>query len=402
MSNIKSFIIKVFGLESTSEWFHSERVNIFITAIIPGIISFFGLIITYYTNKEKAFSGIADVLRNEVFINSIQLVVIVCTLFVTYRIHHSICVTKEKEPRLLNFIKEKCNLCEQSEEKAEGTLNVVKKIVTQFYYSWIILWCVFLLYYCGCLCFAILKQIGFDNLNNHILEITENTINNALNYLSSSVLFVLFVILNSVTVSITERRTGRSGLISAIFIMIVFGCLIIFPTLFSFSLTGWSYFKLQFAISLFLGIYSALTFVLFLGKLNTNLQIPRVIFYCLYVYALAQIFQFLLISSNELLPLICNCHHEAINIGIGNCETPVIPHRCGCQCSIVTEILSVLDTFKIVFHYITFVGKIFLSLTMLWIVYDSKFIYFVLRQSQANTELSHRMNIFKDYMRGLR
>lgn len=372
MGKIKSFLIAVFGIEEESKWLHSEQVNIFITAIIPGILSLIGVVITYFNSRPKQLSFSA-ILGNEVFINTMQLVVIICTLLVTYRIRRSILVTSDKTPRLLTYIEKECNLRDQSREKVEGALTVVKKTVCQFYFFWIALWTSFLIYYSGNLCFSILETVPFNSteLDNHCLEITVNGFNNIFNCVSSSLLFALFLVLNSVTVSLSERRTGRYGMISAVSIIFLFVCIIIFPTLFSSALSGQSYLKLQFFTSFFLGIYSAMTFVLFLGKLNTNLQIPRFIFYWLYIYALVQIFQFIYIPGIKL---------------ENDCSS----------CNI--EFLSTYK-FKTIFQYVTLIGKMFLSLTLIWIAYNSRFIHYVLRQSQAITDLKYRMNVFKTYMR---
>lgn len=400
MGKLKSFWIAVFGMEEESKWLHSEQVNIFITAIIPGILSLIGLVITYFNEQHKHL-GIGAVLGNEVFINAMQLVVIICTLFVTYRIRRSILVTKDKALRLQKYIDKECNLRDKTPEKVEGALKVVKKTVIQFYRFWIAFWATLLLYYSGNLCFSILKSVQFNptNLNIHCLEITENGFYNIFNYVSSSLLFAMFIILNSVTVSLSERRTGRYGIISAISIMVLFGCLILFPTLFSSALCGLSYFKLQFFTTFILGIYSAMTFVLFLGKLNTNLQIPRFIFYWLYIYALVQIFQFAFING---------CGFEKSMFPCNNCEYLCMQSsRCyetggWCNCSFFAEVANYLETFKTVFQYITLIGKVFLSLTLVWIAYDSRFIHFVLRQSQAITDLKYRMDVFKKYMNNVK
>ena len=72
---------------------------------------------------------------------------------------------------------------------------------------------------------------------------------------------------------------------------------------------------------------------------------------------------------------------------------------CQCDCHFFAEIATYLNTFQTVVQYITLIGKMFLSLTLVWIAYDSRFIHFVLRQSQAITDLKYRMNVFKTYMR---
>lgn len=374
-NKIKNFFIKSKDGEE-SNWLYTEQVNIFITAIIPAIISFAGVVVTYFTNRGDGLSHAMELMQDPSFINGMQLIVIICTLIVIYRIRRSMLVTKEKEQRLFVYIREQCNLRDQSTRNVKKTSNVVKKTMSQFYTLWISLWVVFFFYYSGSLGFSLLDNVHFCFQDEVSQEILKNVFSNTFNFLSSTVMLGLFLVLNSVTVSTSERKTGRFGKMSIAFIIALFGCAILIPSYYSISLRELSYFKLQLIISLILGIYSALSFVLFLGKLNTNLQIPRFMFYWLYIYALVQMLEFLLTPRYGASSILSGC------------------------CGFVSEIAKYLEIVDVVFLYVTFIGKIFLSLTILWIVYDTKFMNFVLRQSLAITELPYRMSIFRKYMQG--
>lgn len=366
--SFKSLLYQVFGMENESKWLHSEKVNIFITAVIPTFIGILPAIVTFF--DKRSGNSFYDIVKNDIFINSMQLVVICCTILVIFRIRKKILVTKMMGQRLSSYIMEKCNLRDQNEESVNNSLDVIKEIMKQFYYAWIALWTVFFVYYSGSLCFVILNNVHFVS---HCCELTKqivNCYNNIFNYLSSTAMFVIFIILNSATVMINERRNGR-GIICAVFLIVIFGCVILLPTFYSFSLFGMSYFKLQLLLTIILGFYSAFSFVLVLGKLNYSLYIPRFIFYGLYVYALVQMFQFLF--------------------------TP-IPQKGFCWGSF-SDFSSYLETFEVIFKYITLVGKVCLSLTMLWIVFDSKIIYVVIQQSQAITEMQYRKDVFDTYMK---
>lgn len=369
LHGIKSFLIQVLGIEKESEWLHSEKVNIFITAIIPAFFAFLAALVPVINSKR--LGALVPIMKSDIFINSLQLVVITCTIIVLFRVRNKILITKARNTRLISYIREMGNLRDKSDESVNNFLNIVKKIMSQFYYAWFALWVIFFIYYSGDLCFAILKKINFEFLNEEMLVIIKNNYNNLFNYLSSTAMFVLFIILNSVTVSLHERKTGR-GLITAALFIVVFGCMVLLPTMYSFSLCRPSFFKLQLFITIILGVYSAFSFVLVLGKLNTNLQIPRFIFYWLYIYALMQTFEFLFTFL-------------------------IIKDDC-CWC-VFSEFIPYLETFEKIFQYITIVGKIFLSLTLLWISYDSKIILFVIQQSQAITELHYRKGIFNTYMK---
>ena len=299
LKGINTFIIKVLGMEDESKWLSSEKVNIFITVFVTPLIALIGTILNAIIQNENYRTLIAKAIKEDWFIDSLQLLTIVCTILVIYRLRRNILITKVKRQRLFTYIQEKCNLRDQSSENVNNSLHVVEKTMTQFYYVWILLWTVFFIYYGCSLCFNLFDKIGFLSFDENKKMMIQNGFNNFFNYLSSSVMLVLFIVLNSVTVSLKDRKY-RNGLVSSVMFIVFFGCVIIFPTLYSYSLHSLSYLKLQLVITFILGLYSAFAFVLVLGKLNTNLQIPRFIFYWLYIYALIQTFQFLLIKSPDL------------------------------------------------------------------------------------------------------
>ena len=373
LKEINTFIIKVLGMEDESKWLSSEKVNIFITVFVTPLIALIGTILNAIIQNENYRTLIAKAIKEDWFIDSLQLLTIVCTILVIYRLRRNILITKVKRQRLFTYIQEKCNLRDQSSENVNNSLHVVEKTMTQFYYVWILLWTVFFIYYGCSLCFNLFDKIGFLSFDENKKMMIQNGFNNFFNYLSSSVMLVLFIVLNSVTVSLKDRKY-RNGLVSSVMFIVFFGCVIIFPTLYSYSLHSLSYLKLQLVITFILGLYSAFAFVLVLGKLNTNLQIPRFIFYWLYIYALIQTFQFLLIKSPE-------CH------------------MCCCDGSIMGQLKGFAEKFNLIFQYTTLVGKVFLSLTLLWIVYESKFIYFIIHQSLGITELPYKTSVFKTYMK---
>lgn len=394
----KKVIAKVLGIEDESQWLSSEKVNIFIAAFVSPLLALIGTIIKAIIQKKNCISTIVDTIQKDWFIDFMQLLTIACTILVIYRLRRSILITKTKRPRLFTYIREKCKLRDQSVENVNRSLYEVEKTVTQFYYVWIMLWVVFFIYY-GCnLCFHLFDKFTFLSIDENKKLLIYNGFNNFFNYLSSTMMLILFIILSSVTVSLEDKKY-RNELVSSVMFIVIFGCIILFPTLFSLSLYSWSYFKLQLIISFVLGLYSAFAFVLVLGKLNTNLQIPRFFFYFLYVYALIQTFQFLFISYPELEHKICSCNDMHIRINYDCfCADPEY-HTCNCDSSIVGQFVGSLKDLYKIFQYVTLIGKIFLSLTLLWIAYESKFIYFVIHQSQTITDMPYRMSVFKTYMK---
>lgn len=369
-SNFKAF--KKWGLGYGAKWFHSEKENIFITAIIPAFFALLTALITVIDKKSTL--SIKMLMMSDIFIYSMQLVVISCTIFVIFRIRRKILVTKMMDMRLSSYIREKCNLRDQSEESIKSFMAVIRKTMKQFFYAWIALWTILFIYYSGSLFFAIFDSVKFADINSEAAKLIMNGYNNLFNYLSSTAMFVIFIILNSVTVLINERKKGL-GLVYSVILIVFFGCLVLLPTIYSFSLLGISYFKMQLLITIVLGFYSAFSFVLVLGKLNSNssLFLPRFMIYGLYIYALIQMFQFLFIF------------------------VPVRDYSWGT----FVEFNIYLTKLELIFKYITLIGKVCLSLSLLWIVYDSKIIHFVIQQSQAITEAFYRKDVFDTYMKDI-
>lgn len=369
LRSINSFVVQVLGIENESEWLKSEKVNIFITAIIPAFFAFLTTLIPII--KDHNIKSLIKIVTNNIFINSLQLIVIACTVIVLFRIRRKILITKTKQTRLISYINEKVDLRDKSEDSIKNFISIIKKIMTQFYYTWLALWTILFIYYSGELCFEILNHVGFEYVDKEVQVIFRNNYNTLFNYLSSTAMFVMFIILNSATVWFHDRKMRR-GLITAVLLIVLFGCMILLPSIYSFALRELSFFKLQLFIAIILGIYSAFSFVLVLGKLNSNLHIPRFIFYWLYIYALIQTFQFLF--------------------------TLYIIENGYCWC-IFSELKEPLRIFYYLFQYTTIIGKIFLSLTLLWISFDSKIILYVIQHGQTIAELRYRKDVFNIYMK---
>ena len=198
----KSLVFQALGLES--KWLDSEKVNIFITAIIPTFIALLTAIVTIIDNKSLL--SLKLLMMNDIFIYSMQLVVICCIIFVIFRIRRKILVTKMMGLRLSSYIKEKCNFRDQSEECVDSFMAVIRKTMKQFFYTWIALWTILFIYYSGNLFFTVFNTVKFADFNPEVAKLTINGYNNLFNYLSSTAMFLIFIILNSVTVLINERK----------------------------------------------------------------------------------------------------------------------------------------------------------------------------------------------------
>lgn len=366
MNRFTRMLVKMAGIEKEMEWISAERVNIMLTAVLPTLLGLIGLLVQAFGGTK--LGNIKLTMSNDIFTHSIQLFLIVCALYVLYKIGDRQDFDKNRESRLRDYIKNEASMHDKSPESMDIVVQIIKDTVSKFYKRWKMLWICFLVYYAGNLFFLLLKKewIAYDHL---VMTMVNNVFNNFLDFASSCAMFTVFMVLNTATVSKQEKDIYRYGLTSSYVFMGVFGCLVFFPTLFSLSLSVSSYYCFQMGISFVLSIYSALTFVLLLGKLNsTYLHIPRLIFYGLYFYAIAQMFQFMLVEQEA---------------------RYWISLPCGIEES--------MDLIMILFQYVTFVGKILLALVLIWIMYRSRFICFVVQHSLEISETEYTKQVFKSY-----
>ena len=365
----KAMFIKMAGIEREIEWISKERVNIVLTAVVPSFLALLGIVIQVVGAVHS--SSWLKIVKNDIFINVMQLFLISSVLYVLFHIRRKLNLDGIKEARLREYILKEANMHNKSEDNVNLAVKVTKESVAQFYKAWRVLWAIFFLYYSNNLCFSIMGEMYSvkDNLFN--MTVVSNVIGNLLNYASSTAMFAVFIVLNSVTVSRRARNIYRNGLTSSYIFIILFGIVVVFPTFFSIAQSGNGYYSTQLFISFVLSIYSALTFVLMLGKLNSvYLHIPRWIYYGMYFYAIAQMFQFLLTNPTTL-AMIMN-----------------------------TEYLNnTLPALSWIYQYLTFFGKICLSLALLWIVFESRFVYYTMQSSLEITESEYSKQIFRTFLK---
>lgn len=126
-------------------------------------------------------------------------------------------------------------------------------------------------------------------------------------------------------------------------------------------------------VSFILSVYSALSFVLMLGKLNSfYLHIPRGLFYGLYCYAVAQMLHFLILDYETM-------RHLEIHI------VQVFP--------------NLMNHLNLIFLYITLIGKMLLALTLSWMIFEARFICYIAQTSLEITEAEYTKHTFRTYLK---
>ena len=358
------------------------RNNIILIVLIPiivSIIGIFGKFALWLLSPNKNTAVLKDwfytVIVSPYFINGMQILLIFCTFAVLIRIHGWILVNENEKEWLKVYLRKWSTKMDKSKEAIETTTRIVSFICNLFYSMWLVIWVLFLMYYSTNLIFEILfdSAQACDTLD---YVQTRNFIRNILNFSSSAVMYCMYIILNNASIQrrmrpeINDHSFERSIILLVIlfFIVTIFN---VYGTLLCEDLYG----KYQFIVSLCLAGFSTLSFILLLGRLNSNhLMIPNSLLYGLYLYAMIQLFA----------PFMDIWVKMEGNSGI--IELYVKPG----------EIID--DYLYSIFQYLTFIGKMILTITIIWIAKGYRLIYFVLYKSLSLEQTPIRMNFFKQFM----
>lgn len=320
-------------LENLTAWIKKDKFNILLTlfaAILPLGTSW--LQNQYHTSLSLVIEPYENYLIHAIFI--------FCTLLVLIRNFWSMHVElTENGDKIKSYIAKYCNIKIFCKE-LESSFDVVVGTVRQFYVAWIVIWLLWLTYYLG----------------NLLLEVNHtefSAFSNTLDFLTSTIIFAVYIILTNVTVNVRKRlRMGITyyyGIVLWVIILVLWTVGIISSNINTYDALFVNSNDAEKLVSLLLSLYSTITFTLVLGKINSNyLQIPKLFLWMLYLYAIIQAYH----------PFISNDYY----IGI------------------VGTMLSVI------FPYVTLLGKFFLVLTLCWIANKRRFLFFVIQKSVSIDE----------------
>lgn len=358
------------------------RNNVILIVLIPIIVSTIaalGKVVIWLLDpnkqKEPLITGFKKFIVCPYFIDGMQILLIFCTFAVLIRIHGWILVNENEKEWLKVYLRKWSTKIDKSKEAIETTTRIVSFICNLFYCMWLVIWVLFLMYYSTNLIFEIL----FENAKAcETLDYVQtwNFIRNILNFSSSAAMYCMYIILNNASIQrrmrpeINDHSFERSIILLVIlfFIVIIFS---VYGTLLCEDLYG----IYQFIVSLCLAGFSTLSFILLLGRLNSNhLMIPNSMLYGLYLYAMIQLFA----------PFMDIWVNMDGNEGI--IELYVKPG----------EIVD--DYLYPIFQYLTFIGKMILTITIIWIAKEYRLMYFVLYKSLSLEQTPIRMRFFKQFM----
>lgn len=356
------------GKENTiSDWLKSDWVAI-IATLLPAALSLAGIV---YDSLGQ------HVTFNWSFISFMQAVFVLISLFfilsnrgeILNKLNHS-------EDRLKSYFQKEYRLNANDPYSAGSAMTVLRNTVQQFYFCWLVFWGMWLLFYGWNFVEAVIRHSEIDDFVECRYRYGVECV---FDFMTSSILFLLYLILNNVT---AERRlraeTHPADIRIGVVFLLVVSCVI--STLFIHSLMMDEQDKtlvFMLSVKLLLGCFSTFTFVLFLGKLNSfYLQIPMLLNLFVYVYAVLQVF-------NPISLLIA------------------IPDDSGLKKGLETLFANGIGDWRqfgenanIMFHVLTLLGKVSLALILYWIVYKYRFVYFVITKSMSLTETPEKIKIW--------
>lgn len=276
----------------------------------------------------------------------IQSFFIIIAIFVVLNNMWSTTKDLKNKKHIINYMIDNCNVKVFKTKDNDRRYNVVRQTTLYFYYLWLCVWALWLCYYLGNFIFV----IAFPNSSNYNIILVSTIFSQIFDFLSSTAFWGIYLILTDITVERKKRGGENNGLWTGGFLMLILTILLIAGLIHesinfdydSCNRIGGNWMNINIkpnAVSIFLSIFSAVTFVLMLGKINSNyMRIPNAFLIVMYVYAII-------------------------------------------QCYIPFKGLS--DIAKELLPYITLIGKVFVLLSLCWITYQKRLIFFIIHRSTA-------------------
>lgn len=350
--------------ENLFNFIKRQKANIIITmlgGLLPTVLNWIKVFIDRSSTTRPWW--LIEPQQNYLF----QSIFVLITLYVLIQVRRFVMQDlKNSEELIKDYIKKNCGIKIFNPKKTvNSAFRTVQETVSQFFYAWLAVWLMWLIYYgggfllsfssksieCFCCCnncidtFCDLgctcKQYvsGSSLSNNKTLMATYQYI---FDFLNSTAIFAIYIILTNVTVNYKERVKSAYIYLEPILAWMVVFIIFIAGLLMESYVPNHLFAKIM---PFYVGVISTITLVLVLGKMNsTYLKVPRIFMFVLYIYALIQLY----IPFKDLL-VVDNCWFST--------------------------------SIKIVLPYITLLGKIVLMLTICWIAVQRRFLFFVIHRS---------------------
>ena len=249
----------------------------------------------------------------------------------------------QNEDQITNYIMQNCNVRIYNSSDNRTRYLIIKKAIRDFYTLWIIIWTIWLVYYLGNCCFCCIEKLVDEPSKKFQLASCQIVYSQTWDYISSTVLFLIYGVLTNLTLKKKNINEESQNLwVGSIFLVVLsvfFLIGIINETLF------WNDIESIHinVVSVALSVYAAISLVLVLGKITSNyLKIPVFFLICMYFYAIIQCY---IPFKNE----------------------PNTPS-------------AYLYAFV---PYLTLLGKVFILLSLCWMSYQRRLIFFFIHRRSA-------------------
>jgi hypothetical protein len=282
----------------------------------------------------------------------------------------------DKSRRLHDYVKEQFG--DNSSLYKEGANELfarMEKAFRQFYYSWLIVWGIWLVMY--------IEKFIYTLELPHISETatyTHTLLSNTLNLANSFLLFFIYMV---ITISTVNRKKipghNLKQMNQGIFLMFFFGAGCFLLDFYSYfisdnPLSENYYYLIQLIVQSFIALLGCISLMAVLGRLNSSfLDIPQWMILTLYFYAAIQMFYPLDLLKDWTL-----------------------------QENASSSMASYLNMASKGIYILAFFGKIILLLAMLWTMRQKRFLFFLTRKAHTLAESDDMLAEFDRSYNGYR
>jgi len=330
--------------ENLRLFFREQRANIIVT-ILGGLVPLLVNGVISAISYDKPINTITKTINDTSFgeINPeenfvLQSIFILITLYVLIKVRRFVIGDLQStEEQVKQYIKKNCGLKIFDQKiTINSAYQTVQGTVSQFFYAWLAVWLMWLIYYGG--------GLFISTHTSENMEILLTIYQHIFDFLNSTALFAIYIILTSVTVNRKQRTDNDNIYLESMLVWVVL--FIVFMAGVIIESVNQDHLLAK-IMPFYVSTISTITFVLVLGKMNsTYLKVPPFFMLVLYIYAIIQLY---IPFNNERLVLIgCYWFQPFIKISL---------------------------------PYITLLGKIVLMLTICWIAVQRRFLFFVIHRS---------------------
>lgn len=309
-------------------FFKAQTSNILVT-IIGGLVPVLVSGIWAIWDNNRTIDFYLDNRENYLFQSIFILITVYVLIKIRKRTMFDIVDSKEQ---IKQYMKKNCGLKIYDNDTVESAYKTVRGTASQFFYAWLIVWIVWLICYVG----ELIMSYNMDCYS------TITTYEQIFDFLNSSAMFAIYIILTSVTVNYKKRVKNDYTYMESIFIWTLLLIICISGVIIENCNPNST---MAHVMPFYISAVSTITFILVLGKLNSSyLKIPSFFIFVLYIYAIIQAY----------IPF----------------KKPIIEDN---------DWIGIFLEFSI--PYITLFGKIILMLTICWISVQRRFIFYVIHRS---------------------